>query len=188
MSDEPHHPGSRVPWRWLAWTIRVRDDRGVIFPCKGVSEGRYRKEGDLSPSDLRSASYRPRFQGGWWTFVLVIVTVVVPVLVLCSLLVAARRHGMPLKHLVGPIFVGSGAVVMGVHRMTVMRWTAEQALYDGRDKLLAEGKCLACGYSLAEVGEHADGLRVCPECGAAWRIGDARGGDDVGGVLKRLGV
>lgn len=30
--------------------------------------------------------------------------------------------------------------------------------------------CGSCGYDLAAVEPEADGCRVCPECGAAWRI------------------
>jgi hypothetical protein len=33
----------------------------------------------------------------------------------------------------------------------------------------ARGLCAACGYDLAGHEPEADGCRVCPECGAAWR-------------------
>ncbi len=32
------------------------------------------------------------------------------------------------------------------------------------------GVCAACGYSLAELEPEADGCRVCPECGSAWKM------------------
>lgn len=33
------------------------------------------------------------------------------------------------------------------------------------------GRCLACTYDLRELAPGDDGLTVCPECGAAWRVG-----------------
>lgn len=35
---------------------------------------------------------------------------------------------------------------------------------------LKEGYCPACGYSIAELESEADGCRVCPECGSAWKL------------------
>lgn len=35
---------------------------------------------------------------------------------------------------------------------------------------VAQSLCGSCGYSLQGLGEAADGCRVCPECGAAWRV------------------
>ncbi|MEO1278049.1 MAG: hypothetical protein AAFV77_03740 [Planctomycetota bacterium] len=32
------------------------------------------------------------------------------------------------------------------------------------------GLCLACGYCITQIEPEADGCRVCPECGAAWRM------------------
>ncbi|MEX2219226.1 MAG: hypothetical protein WD749_10765 [Phycisphaerales bacterium] len=37
-------------------------------------------------------------------------------------------------------------------------------------RCLSEGLCPACGYSLRGVPDQPDGCRVCPECGAAWRL------------------
>jgi hypothetical protein len=39
-----------------------------------------------------------------------------------------------------------------------------------RTKCLSRGICPSCGYALHAVPESAAGLRVCPECGAAWRL------------------
>ncbi len=33
------------------------------------------------------------------------------------------------------------------------------------------GLCAACGYALAGLASDLDGCTVCPECGAAWRLG-----------------
>ena len=34
---------------------------------------------------------------------------------------------------------------------------------------VAAGMCPACGYDIASARVEADGCRVCPECGGAWR-------------------
>jgi len=38
------------------------------------------------------------------------------------------------------------------------------------DKRAETGDCGACGYGLAEIPAEPDGCKVCPECGAAWRL------------------
>jgi hypothetical protein len=38
------------------------------------------------------------------------------------------------------------------------------------------GLCAACGYDLIGQEPEEDGCRVCPECGAAWRIEDEAAG------------
>lgn len=37
------------------------------------------------------------------------------------------------------------------------------------DALLREGVCASCGYNLCDAPVSDQGLRTCPECGAAWR-------------------
>jgi hypothetical protein len=36
--------------------------------------------------------------------------------------------------------------------------------------LLSEGRCPSCAYRLAAIRAGPDGVTVCPECGAAWRL------------------
>jgi hypothetical protein len=38
-----------------------------------------------------------------------------------------------------------------------------------RGQLLSMGRCASCSYRLGGVAVEADGCRVCPECGGAWR-------------------
>jgi hypothetical protein len=35
---------------------------------------------------------------------------------------------------------------------------------------LSEGLCPACGYRIGDIPGGDDGIRLCPECGAAWPI------------------
>jgi hypothetical protein len=37
------------------------------------------------------------------------------------------------------------------------------------ESLAAQGRCGGCGYALDDLAQEADGCRVCPECGTAWR-------------------
>ncbi len=39
---------------------------------------------------------------------------------------------------------------------------------------LAEAQCPSCGYSLASSAKESDNCRICPECGSAWQLGDAK--------------
>jgi hypothetical protein len=39
-----------------------------------------------------------------------------------------------------------------------------------RRELLDAGRCPGCGSSIAELEPQADGCRVCPECGSAWKL------------------
>jgi hypothetical protein len=37
-------------------------------------------------------------------------------------------------------------------------------------RILGLGLCAGCAYELSGAPAGADGCRVCPECGAAWRV------------------
>ncbi len=39
-----------------------------------------------------------------------------------------------------------------------------------RRGLLGLGLCPGCGYQVAKLATEPDGCRVCPECGAAWKL------------------
>jgi hypothetical protein len=38
------------------------------------------------------------------------------------------------------------------------------------EAIAGEGLCPGCLYKLSDLPEEADGCRVCPECGGAWRV------------------
>jgi hypothetical protein len=42
------------------------------------------------------------------------------------------------------------------------------------EKLISRGHCGACRYDLDGSMFEDDGCVVCPECGAAWRLGENR--------------
>jgi len=49
----------------------------------------------------------------------------------------------------------------------MLDWLAQQRL--------ARIECGACTFSLAGLGPEPDGCTVCPECGAAWKLGAETG-------------
>lgn len=54
-----------------------------------------------------------------------------------------------------------------------VNWIRERAELIKRSNVRA-GRCPACAYPIGELEPEADGCVVCPECGAAWRVGDPR--------------
>ena len=52
----------------------------------------------------------------------------------------------------------------------------------GRRLMLPDRRCLTCDYDLRDLPPEPDGCTVCPECGAAWKLGDRR---RVGGTKRR---
>jgi hypothetical protein len=64
------------------------------------------------------------------------------------------------------VWTSAGAVMCVVYLTLPPRRSVGRAVA----LLLDHGLCAACGYSLAEISTQQDGCRVCPECGAAWRV------------------
>jgi hypothetical protein len=63
------------------------------------------------------------------------------------------------------------AIVLGVTGVAYLRRSFFLKRFAGR--LLRAGLCVCCDYHLAAVPPEPDGCRVCPECGAAWKLPDA---------------
>lgn len=57
------------------------------------------------------------------------------------------------------ILIYAGSVVVRAREIREQRRVAR-----------AKGVCTACGYPIAELEPQADGCRVCPECGCAWKL------------------
>ncbi len=53
-------------------------------------------------------------------------------------------------------------------------WIANSELYERAARSMRHGmRCPQCWYDLSSLTPEEDGCVVCPECGAAWRVGDA---------------
>jgi hypothetical protein len=70
--------------------------------------------------------------------------------------------------MVGPVVVF--IVFMMWHARRVWPFEGPRALVRG---LVGEGLCPSCTYSIEGLTPEGDGCVVCPECGAAWRVGDS---------------
>ncbi len=65
------------------------------------------------------------------------------------------------------LIVLMGLLCVGL-KWLVFRARAELVRRDA----LRDAICPSCGYSLEESPREADGCRLCPECGGAWRVDD----------------
>lgn len=63
-----------------------------------------------------------------------------------------------------------GMSCFGIHLLYNWHWSGPGRRYAAR-AMAADGVCPACGYGVAGVPAGTDGLTICPECAAAWRVG-----------------
>lgn len=104
---------------------------------------------------------------GWLTVLASSAGVLPPVLFVVHILrdggLSPRGRATLSAHL-GIMAAATGIMILGVCAI-VVGLLSERGV---RKRLLAD-RCGACDYNLATVEHRADGCRVCPECGAAWR-------------------
>ena len=134
----------------------MRDDRGRVVVAR-------RRE-------------RPAWQ--WWMLAGLIAAVAPAVLIFAAIFVSmlsAPDFGILLV-------IGAAASVPLVLVAAKVRW--EERPRGRRDVPIRAKRCDACGYAIDRLPVEDDGCRVCPECGAAWRVpgcaalpvGDGAGG------------
>jgi len=70
-----------------------------------------------------------------------------------------------------PVGVFTGLLI-GPASVVLMRRDTVRRFRERRTVALRERLCPACWYSLEDAEPLPDGHTVCPECGAAWRLGD----------------
>jgi hypothetical protein len=149
--------------------IMVRDARGRLVPLldrRALSL--VRPDGPIplaTRAEVRAEEERTLPVALAWTglFLGALVVLLVPFL-LYVLPAATQGRG------IGPFFtlvplvlmLLAGAVAEGGVRFLRRGRTAAA--------VVRHGHCAACGYALLAVQPGADGCRVCPECGAAWRV------------------
>lgn len=67
--------------------------------------------------------------------------------------------------------IGTGLVAVTV-MLAIGSWIANREVYERVARSMRHGSnCPQCWYDLAGHGHEQDGCVVCPECGAAWRLG-----------------
>jgi predicted RNA-binding Zn-ribbon protein involved in translation (DUF1610 family) len=74
-----------------------------------------------------------------------------------------------------PVWMRFVFLAASMAALVLLLWRVQRAATAqiARRVMLRYGWCASCGYSLEGVEFAADGCRVCPECGAAWRRSDA---------------
>lgn len=86
--------------------------------------------------------------------------------IFAGLMVWRLVAGFPLTALaLAGLAIGT-AIQAWTYQYSLPRATTEQV----RDALLDCGLCASCAYDLWDLEEDRSGLRVCPECGAAWSL------------------
>ncbi len=80
--------------------------------------------------------------------------------------VAALAPGVPL--LIRRVLLFVAALAVGCIGVGYLQRRLFLKRFAGR--LLRAGLCACCDYNLEGVLPESDGCRVCPECGAAWKL------------------
>jgi hypothetical protein len=152
-------------WRMTnSWAPMTRDargrpapvyrvDRSVLEQADGLSIEEFhrirtflisRSPHEVSGSPLASYAFAALslFFGGWTLY-----------------------HGGPVDSVLVFFAIGAVVALIGLtHRLPrADRETVVEAL-------LSERRCASCVYDLSTISPEPDGCRVCPECGAAWKL------------------
>jgi hypothetical protein len=147
----------------------IADDRGKPFPLVqqefrspgGENAGRWRRleEAKLAPQEPWTAKETRRWVlWGLLTGPAIIVMATAPALM------------TSVFHLPAWAIFG-GSVLTGLMPMTIVLLITRNA--GGRRiarQYVRAGYCGSCGYDIVGVDAGDDGCRICPECGAAWRV------------------
>ena len=142
----------------------TRDDRGHRFKLLWLKKF-------LTPDRSRGFAHKRRWQRAsratlkQWVSLLMSIVVIGFALWLASLAALHGREGLAAWIALGT-FIGM-ILLFSLNE----RWITARRIAG----LLKIGHCGCCLYSLEGLLPAKDGCRVCPECGAAWRLGPADG-------------
>ena len=138
----------------FSWRFKVSDDRGKRVPAFNWRRvDRFRR--DTDPGMLCARRADPGFGEAelstrmWPLGVLLVAVFVAMIFALYSVWFV-----VPL------VVIGCGA----------REYWRESAWRSLRSSMIRDGYCASCSYTLADSPIKPDGCRVCPECGAAWRL------------------
>ena len=131
--------------------MQIRDDRGRVVSVQAKLRGR---DGD----------YVPLTEGLIHAAVFTVFGVVAAVFVIAAILILSVQVSR--LQTGGELLIIGGVLCVGpaVSSLLAVFFTRRR-----REEPGSVLNCRACGYSLAELPQEADGCRVCPECGAASR-------------------
>lgn len=132
--------------------MNIRDDRGKLITLRGEMRARAGRE-------WRRGWIR---HFGFFAFASVLLAILSGVVVVAALAVMGydAERAMPRPFVFLVIGAAGGAVLSGVFR-------------DHLSPIRSIKTCGGCNYPLVKLPVERDGCRVCPECGAAWKVGKA---------------
>ncbi len=145
-----------------------RGDRQIVLPIKSVVKGSGIK---------RSALATPKDTVSFWKmfFLCGASFAITMILVFVGFSFAMERwlgtdlgryllRDWPMQ--IAIYFVIYGGIIGRVYSRTMWRNPEH-----GQAAILRAGLCPACVYQIGDIPAESDGCTVCPECGAAWRMG-----------------
>lgn len=150
----------------------ITDARGAERPAFAGDTplGRLRDRSHFPAEDfvrvraaLASPTWGGRHADAWWMQLIQLGLWIVGATVIGGLLLFSKHWRFGIVG--GAFFVwGAWHVITGRSRLP------ERDAGARTEALLAVRRCPSCAYSL-HGGPESDGCTVCPECGAAWRLG-----------------
>ena len=110
---------------------------------------------------------QPRITRGEFLRALAYLFAALPIFYLCARTPAWLSFGLQL-----PLWIMLlAAIPLGVIPPIIIIAIFRRAAADRLARYyLAAAYCPSCAYDLASISPQPDGCRVCPECGAAWRL------------------
>lgn len=151
----------------------MKDGRGVLVPLlrvEAVLRGGRLGEDQVNPEQIRSAVFAGMGRRAWGKFALTL-------FLQTAMFVCLWFMAMGQFKSVYALWWGWIPIVF----LSVMTcWQFVFAWFDVRktravhiaEAVTSAGFCGSCGYEIKEISPAGDGCRVCPECGAAWKVVD----------------
>ncbi|MFN0010570.1 MAG: hypothetical protein ACKVS8_02885 [Phycisphaerales bacterium] len=154
---------------WPPW-VNLRDDRGVLHrrrwsPAAAARDPTLTADQRRNQNDYALLVRADHIAHSRWTLLLVW-AFAVNVCISNYSLVWLTNRGADCFTL---YLLGTAAVFHGGIRWHIRPRVRAQL---AKAAMLVPPRCRACGYLLDGLTTEADGCRVCPECGAAWRVPD----------------
>lgn len=151
----------------FGWWPRVIDHRGITHAARGIRERRWWLGGELS------AAFEKRLGGPPLAMCLVPVALSLFILIGIEFVDVMEYATVP-AYLHSPgvqatLCALASVAALILVRITHVRNVMERTLAPMKERLLEEGRCLACGYLFEVDPTDPEAMNTCAECGAGWR-------------------
>jgi len=152
--------------------IKLPDHRGV--PCFRASDGHLVEQG-IKPDSIGLPSDKGlKAKEKWWHQKQYHWTEALSLLYIFPLFGSAQLVVNNPKSAINWIICGSIWIVSLWLRPLTGRFWNKSVAPEYENVLISKKLCPACVYSLDSLTPEPDGCTVCPECGAAWRLPEAK--------------